>query len=118
MPTPTGSRIPTRTRLSMATATGTPAPMGASTLMSRSISVRSARRTSVDGAAVEPCADLILAIGTVYTLSTQGSASFLSLTYLLNNLSRSLGQPDAYPFVLSAPAVEKLRFVHETIAAA
>ena len=32
--------------------------------------------------------------------------------------SRSLGQPDAYPFVLSAPAIEKLRFVHETIAAA
>ena len=23
-----------------------------------------------------------------------------------------LGQPDAYPFVLSAPAVDKLRFVH------
>lgn len=29
----------------------------------------------------------------------------------------SLGQPDAYPFVLSAPAIEKLRFVHQTIAA-
>jgi hypothetical protein len=40
-----------------------------------------------------------------------------SLTYVLNNLSRSLGQPDAYPFVLSAPAIEKLRFVHQTIAA-
>ena len=43
---------------------------------------------------------------------------WFSLTYVLNNLSRSLGQPDAYPFVLSAPAIEKLRFVHETIAAA
>src|SRR3954465_5963664 len=29
---------------------------------------------------------VILAIGTVYTLSTQGSASFLSLTYLLQQL--------------------------------
>jgi hypothetical protein len=45
-------------------------------------------------------------------------ADWLSLTYVLNNLSRSLGQPDAYPFVLSAPAIEKLRFVHQTVAAA
>lgn len=37
------------------------------------------------------------------------------LTYLLNNLNRGLGLPDAYPFVLSPPVVEKLRFVHETI---
>lgn len=36
-----------------------------------------------------------------------------AVTYLLNNLNRSLGQKDSYPFVLSAPAVEKLRFVHE-----
>jgi len=39
------------------------------------------------------------------------------LTYVLNNLNRGLGQSDAYPFVLSAPAVAKLRFVHETILA-
>jgi hypothetical protein len=45
-------------------------------------------------------------------------ADWLSLTYVLNNLSRGLGQSDAYPFVLSAPAIDKLRFVHETIAAA
>jgi hypothetical protein len=37
------------------------------------------------------------------------------LTYALNNLNRSLGQPDAYPFVLPAPAIEKLRFVHTVI---
>jgi hypothetical protein len=43
-------------------------------------------------------------------------ADWFSLTYVLNNLSRSLGQPDAYPFVLSTPAIEKLRFVHQTIA--
>ena len=37
------------------------------------------------------------------------------LTYVLNNLNRGLGLPDGYPFVLSPPAIEKLRFVHETI---
>jgi hypothetical protein len=38
-----------------------------------------------------------------------------ALTYLLNNLNRGLGLADAYPFVLAGPAVEKLRFVHETV---
>jgi hypothetical protein len=37
------------------------------------------------------------------------------LTYVLNNLNRGLGLPDGYPFVLSSPAIEKLRFVHEAI---
>ena len=41
-----------------------------------------------------------------------------TLTYVLNNLTRGLGLPDAYPFVLSAPIVDKLRFVCETIASA
>ncbi len=40
-----------------------------------------------------------------------------ALTYVLNNLNRGLGNDDAYPFVLPPPAVEKLRFVHETVAA-
>jgi hypothetical protein len=40
---------------------------------------------------------------------------WFAMTYLLNNLNRSLGHGDAYPFVLSTPAIEKLRFVHETI---
>ncbi len=39
------------------------------------------------------------------------------ITYLLNNLNRGLGLPDAYPFVLSPTVVENLRFVHEPIAA-
>lgn len=39
------------------------------------------------------------------------------LAYILNNLNRGLGLPDGYPFVLSTAAIEKLRFVHETIAA-
>ena len=41
--------------------------------------------------------------------------SWLSLTYVLNNLSRGLGLPDSYPFVLSAPAIAKLRFIHDII---
>ena len=41
--------------------------------------------------------------------------SWFPLTYVLNNLNRGLGLPDAYPFVLSPPAIEKLRFVHETV---
>ena len=38
-----------------------------------------------------------------------------ALTYVLNNLTRGLGLPDAYPFVLCAPVVEKLRFICSTI---
>lgn len=37
------------------------------------------------------------------------------LTYVLNNLNRGMGMPDAYPFVLPPPAIEKLRFVHKVI---
>jgi hypothetical protein len=40
---------------------------------------------------------------------------WFSLTYVLNNLNRSLGLADGYPFVLSPAAVDKLRFVHETV---
>lgn len=38
-----------------------------------------------------------------------------SLTFALNGLSRSMGMPDTYPFVISVPAKEKLRLVHEII---
>jgi hypothetical protein len=44
-------------------------------------------------------------------------AAWHPLTYFLNNLNRGLGLADGYPFVLSPPAVEKLRFVHDTITA-
>ncbi len=39
------------------------------------------------------------------------------LTFALNSLNRSLGMPDAYPFTLAAPVVEKLRFVHDVVRA-
>ena len=37
---------------------------------------------------------------------------WVELTSILNELSRSMGQSDFYPFVLSAEAVRKLHFVH------
>jgi hypothetical protein len=44
-------------------------------------------------------------------------AGWFPLTYVLNNLNRGMGLADAYPFVLSPLAIDKLRFVHEVIAA-
>ena len=37
------------------------------------------------------------------------------ITYALNELNRGMGLPDIYPFVLSGPAIEKLRFVHDVL---
>jgi hypothetical protein len=39
----------------------------------------------------------------------------VALTCVLNNLNRSMGLQDPYPFVLPAPALDKLRFVHEIV---
>ena len=44
-------------------------------------------------------------------------ARWHAITYVLNNLNRGLGLHDGYPFVLSSPVIEKLRFVHEVVAA-
>jgi hypothetical protein len=41
--------------------------------------------------------------------------SWFPVTYLLNNLNRGMGLADAYPFVWSAPAIDKLRYVHEIV---
>jgi hypothetical protein len=42
-------------------------------------------------------------------------AQWLDLGVALNALNRSLGLTDAYPFVLTPPVVEKLRFLHRLI---
>jgi hypothetical protein len=42
-------------------------------------------------------------------------AAWFSLTNALNSLNRSMGQSDLYPFVLSQPAIAKLRFIHEIV---
>ncbi|MFG6455531.1 zinc-binding metallopeptidase family protein [Roseateles sp. BYS96W] len=44
--------------------------------------------------------------------------SWMELTGVLNELSRSMGVADFYPFVLSAPVVRKLYLVHGVIRAA
>ncbi len=41
--------------------------------------------------------------------------NWFPLTYALNELNRGMGLPDLYPFVLSTPAIEKLRFTHEVL---
>jgi hypothetical protein len=41
--------------------------------------------------------------------------TWLAVAYLLNNLNRGLGQPDAYPFVLSPAVIARLRFVHDVV---
>lgn len=38
--------------------------------------------------------------------------SWVEMTTVLNELARSMGQPDFYPFVMSRPVVKKLHFVH------
>ena len=43
--------------------------------------------------------------------------AWLPLTYAVNSLNDSMGQPDLYPFVLSPQVIEKLQFVHGLIAA-
>lgn len=40
---------------------------------------------------------------------------WVPVTLLVNSLSRSLGQEDAYPFALSVGALQKLRYVHDVI---
>ncbi len=41
--------------------------------------------------------------------------AWVALTFAVNSLNRSMGLPDLYPFVLGAPAVAKLSFVHNLI---
>ena len=43
---------------------------------------------------------------------------WIPLTLALNSLNRSMGTRDGYPFVLSEPAIAKLRFVHDVVARA
>ncbi|MEZ5933556.1 MAG: putative zinc-binding peptidase [Alphaproteobacteria bacterium] len=42
-------------------------------------------------------------------------AAWLPVTYAVNSLNQSMGQPDLYPFVLAAPAIDKLRFIHDLL---
>lgn len=42
---------------------------------------------------------------------------WMRLTVIMNALNRSMGVQDAYPFVLSSPVTNKLRFIHQVITA-
>jgi len=41
--------------------------------------------------------------------------AWLPLTFAINSLNRSMGQPDLYPFVLSPTVIDKLGFIHEVV---
>lgn len=43
---------------------------------------------------------------------------FVDLVLALNEIMRSLGLPDAYPFVLTSPVARKIEFVHRAVARA
>lgn len=43
---------------------------------------------------------------------------WLPLTWSLNQINRSMGHPDLYPFVLPKPVLAKIRFVHNLVAPA
>jgi len=43
------------------------------------------------------------------------AGAWVTLTLAINSLNRSMGLNDPYPFVLSTPAIEKVRFVHDLI---
>jgi len=40
---------------------------------------------------------------------------WIPLSIALNNMSRGMGHNDFYPFVIPAPALKKLAFVHQVI---
>ncbi|MGE4374073.1 MAG: putative zinc-binding metallopeptidase [Xanthobacter sp.] len=41
--------------------------------------------------------------------------AWLPLTYAINCLNRSMGQPDLYPFVIPPPVVDKLSYIHDLV---
>jgi hypothetical protein len=43
--------------------------------------------------------------------------AWLPLTFAVNSLNRSMGQPDLYPFRLSTVAIAKLGFIHDLVQA-
>ena len=45
-------------------------------------------------------------------------SSWLPVTYAVNSINESMGQPRLYPFTLSPIAIDKLSFIHDLIQAA
>ena len=44
--------------------------------------------------------------------------AWIEIVMVLNEMARSMGQPDFYPFVMSKPVVAKLHFIHMVVAGA
>ena len=42
-------------------------------------------------------------------------AEWLPLTYALNQLNRSMGEEDLYPFTLAETVIQKLSFMHDRV---
>ncbi len=61
--------------------------------------------------------DVAAYYGLVTDLNSQNwYPKFVELVLALNEIVRSLGQADVYPFVLTQPVVDKIEFVHRAIA--
>ena len=41
--------------------------------------------------------------------------AWLPITFAVNSLNRTMGQPDLYPFVLSPPAIRKLDYIRQLV---
>jgi hypothetical protein len=41
--------------------------------------------------------------------------AWLPLTFAMNSMNRSMGLADLYPFILAAPVIEKLSFIHDLV---
>jgi hypothetical protein len=41
--------------------------------------------------------------------------TWIPLTFALNSLNRTMGREDLYPFIISPPVIEKLRFIHDLV---
>ena len=75
-------------------------------------------RDSLDTAAAFAFAPAGVAIGSVPASGIgfeRVIEVWLPLAWSLNMLNRSMGQDDLYPFVLSPPVLEKLRYVHRLV---
>jgi len=50
-----------------------------------------------------------------YTITNFGDIvnMWFPLTFAVNSLNRSMGHADFYPFIVSVPVIEKLKFIHE-----
>lgn len=51
------------------------------------------------------------------TMGSGWRGSFIDLVIAINEVMRSLGLPDAYPFVITNPIAEKIDFVHRAVVA-